>query len=38
MDGKQSKKEWVMDQPAQVVVTVDMIQWCVQTEEAINEM
>lgn len=37
-DGKQTKKEWVMDQPAQVVVTVDMIQWCSQTEEHINMM
>jgi hypothetical protein len=22
------KKKWVMEQPAQVVTTVDMIQWC----------
>jgi len=37
-DGKQTKKDWVMEQPAQVVVTVDMIQWCSSTEDAINEM
>lgn len=32
------KKKWVMDQPAQVVTTVDMIQWCSASEDAINEM
>jgi hypothetical protein len=32
------KKKWVMEQPAQVVTTVDMIQWCQQSEDAINEM
>lgn len=32
------KKNWVMEQPAQVVTTVDMIQWCSQTEDAITEM
>ena len=34
----QAKKEWVMVQPAQVVATVDMIQWCSQTEDAIGAM
>ena len=38
VEGKQTKREWVLDQPAQVVVTVDMIQWCAQTEEHINMM
>ena len=32
------RKKWVMEQPAQVVTTVDMIQWCSATEDAINEM
>lgn len=35
---KAAKREWILDQPAQIVVTVDMIQWCSQTEEAINQM
>ena len=34
----QAKKDWVMVQPAQVVATVDMIQWCTQTEDAIGAM
>lgn len=27
-DNMDERKKWVMDQPAQVVTTVDMIQWC----------
>lgn len=25
---RQAKKEWILDQPSQIVLTVDMIQWC----------
>jgi len=36
MDPKTSRKEWVLKHPGQVVATAAMIQWCYQTEEAIQ--
>ena len=30
------RREWLLTQPAQVVATVGMIQWCQQTEDAIS--
>ena len=32
------KKKWVMAWPAQTVMTVDMIAWCLETENKIIEM
>ena len=32
------RNQWVLDHPGQVVTTIAMIQWCSQTEEAINTM
>lgn len=32
------RREWLLTQPAQVVATVGMIQWCQQTEDAISAM
>lgn len=35
---RQAKKEWILEQPSQIVLTVDMIQWCQQTADAIENM
>lgn len=35
---KSAKREWILTQPAQIVLTVDMIQWCLGTEDAIGMM
>ena len=32
------RNQWVKDHPGQIVTTIAMIQWCLQTEEAINTM
>ena len=32
------RNQWVLDHPGQIVTTIAMIQWCLQTEEAINQM
>ena len=34
----EGRKEWVLQQPGQVVATVAQIQWCANSEEAIGEM
>lgn len=33
-----AKKEWLEQHPAQIICTVDMIQWCTSTEDAITAM
>lgn len=34
----EGRKDWVLQHPGQVVATVAQIQWCSNTEDAINEM